>query len=78
MAMVILPPNTTAGTVLISFAVRPDSKAPISFDEPINMLFTAETRPRISSGVSNCIIVDRIITLTLSKDPSKNKKNKVK
>lgn len=47
MPMVIHPPKTTAGTVRISFAVKPDSKAPISFDDPINMLFTAETRPRI-------------------------------
>ncbi|MNR57783.1 hypothetical protein D3C85_1786230 [compost metagenome] len=76
--IVILPPNTTAGTVLINFAVRPDSKAPISLEEPINILFTAETLPRISSGVSSCIIVERMITLMLSKAPSINKNRRVR
>ena len=32
--IVIKPPNTTAGTVPINFAVAPLSKAPSSLDEP--------------------------------------------
>ena len=35
----------------------------------MKMLLTAETRPRISSGVTSCTIVPRMITLTLSKAP---------
>ena len=34
-------------------AVAPDSKAPISLDEPMKIPLTAETLPRISSGVDN-------------------------
>lgn len=44
---VILPPKITDGTVPNNLAAVPDSKAPISFDEPINIEFTADTRPRI-------------------------------
>ena len=69
------PPNMTEGTVPKSFAAVPDSKAPISLELPINMEFTADTLPRIWSGVNNCMMVPRIITLTLSKAPSVNKKN---
>ena len=73
MISVILPPKITEGTVPNSLAAVPDSKAPISFDEPINIEFTADTLPRMWSGVNNCIIVPRIITLTLSKAPSVNR-----
>ena len=52
-----------------SLAAVPDSKPPISFDELINIVFTADTRPRILSGVSTCRIVDLIITLILSNAP---------
>ena len=69
------PPNITDGTVPKSLAAVPDSKAPISLELPINMEFTAETLPRIWSGVKSCIMVPLIITLTLSKAPSVNKKN---
>ena len=48
---VMIPPNATDGTKPISLAVIPDSKAPSSFDEPIKILFTEATRPRICSGV---------------------------
>ena len=75
---VILPPNITEGTVPNSLAAVPDSKAPISFEEPINIEFTADTLPRIWSGVKSCMMVPRIITLTLSKAPSVNRKNKEK
>ena len=72
------PPKTIAGTVPIKRAVNPDSNWPISFDEPMNIEFTAETLPLISSGVSICNRVDRMITLTLSKEPSKNRKKSVR
>ena len=71
---VMVPPNNTDGTVPNKRAEVPDSKAPISLDDPINIEFTADTRPRICSGVSNCINVPRMITLTLSNAPSVNKK----
>ena len=48
---VIIPPKTTEGTTPISFAARPDSNAPISLEEPMKMLLTAETLPFILSGV---------------------------
>src|SRR5690242_20611622 len=44
---VILPPNTTAGTVPISFAVTPLSNCPSSLLELTNIEFTLITRPRI-------------------------------
>jgi hypothetical protein len=52
-----------------SAAVNPDSSAPNSFDVPMKILFTDETRPRISSGVISCTIEPRMITLTLSNAP---------
>src|SRR5262245_24149147 len=39
------PPRTTAGTVPRRRAATPDSKAPISFDEPMKIEFTDDTRP---------------------------------
>jgi len=57
-------PATTEMTGPNSAAVVPDSKAPSSFEEPMNTLFTADTRPRFSSGVSNCTSVCRTSTLT--------------
>lgn len=53
MSNVIDPPAITDGTSPSNLAARPLSKAPISLDAPMNMPFTAETLPRISSGVSN-------------------------
>lgn len=66
---VIAPPKITEGITPRSFAANPDSKAPISFDEPMKMLFTAATRPFISSGVNSWRIVWRITTLTESNIP---------
>lgn len=74
MSSVIPPPNSTEGTTPISRAETPDSNAPSSLDEPINIELTAETRPRIPSGVKSCKMLVRIITLTLSKAPSQNRK----
>src|SRR5437016_3320490 len=76
---VAMPPETTeiiapVEIVLPNFgpnksATMPDSVPPSSFDVPIKRLLTAETRPRISSGVSNCTSVCRTITLMLSANP---------
>src|SRR5947209_6561316 len=52
-------------------AVTPDSKAPSSFDVEINTEFTAETRPRMASGVSTCTKVWRTTTEMLSNTPVK-------
>jgi len=48
---VMIPPKATEGTRPISLAAIPDSKAPNSFDEPIKILLTEATLPRICSGV---------------------------
>src|SRR5437867_484422 len=71
--IVPMPPATTEITGPNSAAVRPDSSAPNSFDVPIKILFTDETRPRISSGVTSCTIEPRMITLTLSNAPMRKR-----
>src|SRR5881392_1437995 len=63
------PPDTTANTGPNQCATTPDSKPPSSFEVPMKRLFTAETRPRFSSGVSNCTSVCLMTTLTLSTAP---------
>src|SRR5499433_1784495 len=70
--IVPIPPATTEITGPNNAAVNPDSSAPNSFDVPIKILFTDDTRPRISSGVTNCTIEPRMITLTLSNAPTRN------
>src|SRR6201984_1658946 len=72
--IVPIPPPTTETTGPNRAAVKPDSSAPNSFDVPMNMLFTDETRPRISSGVTSCTMEPRMITLTLSNAPTRNNK----
>ena len=69
-ATVAKPPSTTVGTGPMSAASSPDSNAPSSFDEPMKTRFTADTRPRSSSGVSSWTTVWRITTLTLSSAPA--------
>src|SRR3954470_19209574 len=59
---VIKPPKITEGTVPRSFAATPDSKEPISFEEPMKIWFTAETRPSRGSGVRRVSSVERITT----------------
>jgi len=54
-ASVPIPPLTTEITGVKSWATRPDSNPPSSFDELTKMAFTAETRPRISLGVLICV-----------------------
>src|SRR5262245_50719706 len=68
-SIVPMPPATTEMTGPTLAAVNPDSSAPNSFDLPMKILFTDDTRPRISSGVTNCTIEPRMITLTLSNAP---------
>src|SRR5215471_7759547 len=67
--IVPIPPATTEITGPNSAAVNPDSSAPNSLDVPMKILFTDDTRPRITSGVTNCTIEPRMITLTLSNAP---------
>src|SRR5438094_9352567 len=69
--IVPIPPATTEITGPNRAAVSPDSSAPNSLDVPMKMLFTDETRPRISSGVTSCTIEPRMITLTLSNAPTR-------
>src|SRR5207248_881497 len=64
-----MPPETTEKTGPKYWATNPDSKPPSSLEVPMKRLFTAETRPRFSSGVSNCTRVWRTTTLTLSTKP---------
>ena len=67
--MVPTPPITTELTGPNSAAVAPDSNSPSWFDAPMKMELTADTRPRISSGVSSCTSVMRVTTLMLSAAP---------
>jgi hypothetical protein len=48
--IVSTPPITTLGAVPKIRAATPLSKAPISFDEPMKMAFTLDTRPSRCSG----------------------------
>src|SRR6185437_2803288 len=70
-----MPPTTTAGTVPNQAAVVPDSNSPNSFEAPMNSIETADTRPRMKSGVASWIRVLRIFTLTMSVAPSRNRQN---
>ncbi len=74
--IVIHPPKITEGIVPINLALTPDSNAPNSFDEPINILLTAATLPLISSGVKACMMVERTTTLTLSKIPLRKRQKR--
>ena len=72
-AIVMHPPNTTDGTMPISFAARPLSNCPSSLEELIKMLLTDIILPRNSSGDFNCRMVPLIIMLTPSKIPLNSK-----
>src|SRR3712207_6544697 len=65
-------PLTTETTGPNQCATNPDSRPPNSLEDPIKTLLTAETRPRIWSGVRSCTSVCRITTLMLSNAPVKN------
>ena len=68
--MVISPPKTTEGTVPISLAASPLSKAPISLDYVIKIELTDDTRPFMRSGVRCWISEARTTTLTSSITPA--------
>ena len=70
-----MPPASTAGTAPIRAASAPDSNSPSSFEAPMNTALTAETRPRMSSGVSICTRVWRTNTLTMSAAPSTSRQS---
>ena len=65
------PPRTTDATGPKAAAVTPDSNSPSWFPEPMNKVLAAATRPRMWSGVSICVRVWRITTLTVSALPDK-------
>ena len=68
---VTIPPAATQGTVPIHAATIPLSKAPISFDEQINIQLTPAILPRISSGDKSRTMDRRMTILTPSKTPLK-------
>ena len=78
MKIVMLPPNKTDGIVPIILAAIPLSAAPNSLLEEMNMELTAVTLDFMVSGVCNCRMVARIMTLTLSKTPHRNSIKKEK
>ncbi len=68
-AIVAMPPATTAVTLPTSAATTPDSKAPSSFDALMNTISTAPTRPRSSFGVTSATVVERMFMLIMSTKP---------
>src|SRR6266403_3319996 len=67
------PPETTDITGPSQCATRPDSNPPSASDAPTTKsAFTADTRPRFSSGASNCTDVWRMTMLILSAKPQTN------
>ena len=67
------PPSSTDGTKPNQLAVKPDSNAPNSLDEPIKIPLMDDTRPRMASGVLNCMMVERNTTEILSNAPDNPK-----
>src|SRR5207247_10135127 len=63
------PPIATDATVTNQAAVTPDSNSPSWFDAPMNIELTADTRPRIASGVRSWTSDCRTTTLTISAAP---------
>ena len=70
---VAMPPAMMEGATPNQAAASPDSNSPSSLDAPMNTEFTALTRPRMASGVSNCTSICLINTLTISPTPSNAK-----
>ena len=68
-ASVPIAPTTTEPTGPIQAATAPARNSPSWLEAPMNVEFTALTRPRISSGVSSWTSVWRITTLTMSAAP---------
>src|SRR5690606_20802662 len=69
-AMAPNPPITTAATGPMKWATVPALNSPSSLEAPINTELTALTRPRTSSGVQSCMMVSRMVTLTMSEAPT--------
>ena len=67
-----MPPETAEKTGPASAATVPDSNAPSSLEAPMKTPFSADTRPRMLSGVSTWMSVVRTTTLMLSQAPRKN------
>ena len=72
----MVEPKMTEGIKPRRRAAKPDSKAPISLEEPMKRLLTAETRPRMLSGVRSWMMVERMTTEMLSKTPLRNSKKR--
>ena len=64
-----MPPISTAGTAPSQAAMTPARNSPSVPDEPVNIVFTAMTRPNISLGVRDSTSEWRITTLTASAAP---------
>ena len=64
--IVAMPPNTMAGPTPSRAAATPLSNDPTSLEAPMNTFSTADTRPRIGSGVASGTMVERMNTLTAS------------
>src|SRR5437870_13045086 len=64
-----MPPTTTEVIGPHHAAVTPDSNPPSSLDAPMKTELTAETRPRLESGVRIWISEWRMTTEMLSKAP---------
>ena len=63
------PPAMTAGSAPSQAATTPARKSPNSLEVPTNSMCTALTRPRMSSGVPSCTMVERTHTLIMSAAP---------
>src|SRR5580704_2400249 len=63
------PPKIAEPTGPSKRAMPPDSNSPNSLDAPMKRLDTAETRPRMGSGVTICTSVWRTNTETMSAAP---------
>ena len=73
----MIPPNTTEGTTPNILAANPLSNWPsLVYFEFINIELTLLTRPRMWSGVFNCMTVPRMTTLTPSSMPATSKAKK--
>src|ERR1051325_9442538 len=68
-----MPPATTLVIGPHQDAVTPDSKPPSSLDAPMKTELTAETRPRLESGVRIWMSVWRMTTEMLSNAPVKTR-----
>src|SRR5450631_2179861 len=64
------PPDTTENLGVVTAATDPDSTSPSRGPLATTRLKTADTRPRIASGVRVWVMVDRQTALTLSAAPA--------